>query len=73
MDSFLLFILLIKSSTTHINVQTTPPVELHRCWRPLHININTIFPERSESTLSRSRFFSSGLMWEWVVMLGRIG
>lgn len=72
MDSFLLFILLIKLSTTHINVQTTPPVELQRCWRPVHININKIFPERSKSTLSHSSFFSAGLMWEWVVMLGRI-
>lgn len=62
MDWFLLFILLIKSSTTHINVQTKPPVELLRCWRPVHININTIFPECSKLTLSHS-----GPTWEWVV------
>lgn len=28
---FVLFILLIKTSTTHINVQTKPPVEILRC------------------------------------------
>lgn len=62
MDLFLLLILLIKSRATHINEQTKPPVELLRCWRPVHININKIFPECLKSTASRPR-----LMWEWVL------
>lgn len=55
MDLFLLFILLIKSRAIHINVQTKPPVELLRSWRPVHININKILPECSKSTLYPSR------------------
>lgn len=49
---FLLFILLIKSRTTHIDVQTKPPVEILRCRRPVHINIDMMFPERAKSTPS---------------------
>jgi len=37
--SFLLFILLIKSSAAHIDVQTKPPVLILRCRRPEHINM----------------------------------
>lgn len=36
---FLLFTLLIKSSTAHIDVQTKPPVLILRRLRPVHINM----------------------------------
>lgn len=37
--TFLLFILLIKSSPAHIDVQTTPPALIRRRRRPVHINM----------------------------------
>lgn len=36
---FLLFILLIKSSAAHIDVQTKTPVLILKCRRPVHINM----------------------------------
>lgn len=36
---FLLFVLLIKSGTAHIDVQTKPPVLIPRCPHPVHINM----------------------------------
>lgn len=49
---FGLFILLIESSTTHIDEQTEPPVEIVRRRRPAHINIDMTFSELAKSTQS---------------------
>lgn len=51
---FLLFTLLIKSSTAHIDVQTQPPVLAVRCLCPVHINMICALSVPSQHHLIRT-------------------